>query len=361
MDNNDLIPTGSDDFSVINSEAELEELLARQGIVDDDDDDKENNKDDDDPLKLEQDKTKSKVQPDQNKGKDNDDDDDNDTNQDEVYDNVIQYLDKKHELGLNVKELPKDMTREDEAELVSQLFEQVVTNAENRLRQYEKIEALLEDKEVAALIQAKSEGKGLKDLFSAYSQSAEGMSDEELVFDDLKKRYPKLSEAAINNMIAAQKEKNQFSEIAAAIREQRKEEEAQSIAQREENERKAKELEEQQYAREVEQFTGLVKKVAKINEVTFTEDMKSEVLEFAIKRDKEGLTQLDRALQSDVGVLRATLGIIMLEKLMSANTSKIKNQGKRNLYERLMTKPGEGTGSETRSQDDLPDSIFNQW
>lgn len=281
---------------------------------------------------------------------------------DETYDNVIQYLDKRHTLGLNLAELPKDMTREDEAELVSDLFERVVQNANAQLRQYEQINALLEDDEVAALLQAKSEGKGLKDLFASFSNTPEGQTDDQIVFNDLKKKYPKLSDATLNNMIATQKEKGQFTEIASAVREQMKEDETKSAAQRAKQEEEEIRIRQQEYQQEVEQFTGLVKKVQKINGVAFTEDMKSEVLGFALKRNNEGLSQLDMALQSDVGVLRASLGIILLEKLMGAQASVLKNQGKRSVFDKLLTKPEDaGSGSGARRAEEVPDEVFNRW
>jgi hypothetical protein len=275
------------------------------------------------------------------------------------YDNVIHYLDKKHGLGLNLTELPENLTREDEAELVSDLFQRVVKNADTKLRQYQEIEQLLEDDEVAALIQAKSEGKGLKDLFVTFSQSAEGMTDEQLVFNDFKQRYPKFSETQINNMIAAQKKEGQFVDLAKAIREQRIEESTLSEKQREQREKQEALRAQQEYQQEVHQFSGFVNKVQKINDVSFTEDMKAEVLDFILKRDDEGKTQLDNALQSDVGVLRAAIGVILLDKLMSANASVMRNKGKKDLFGKLLTKPVEGGGSQRRNGQDIPDDVFN--
>lgn len=369
-----IIETGSENVKDAHTEEELDAILNGTDDVDLDDEGNvvekvkpaatksDNDKDDDDDddgdlTKIGQKKQeKQQAQPaskDGDKGKTDGDD--------EQYDNVIQFLDKKHELGLNLAELPENMTREDEAELVSNLFETVVKNANAQLRQFEHITALLEDDEVAALLQAKSEGKGLKDLFATYATTPEGMSDEQLVFDDLKKKYPKLSETALNNMISAQKEKGQFAEIATAIREQRKEDDAKSAAQRAKQEEEETSRRQQEYQQEVQQFTGLVNKVQKINGVTFTDDMKSEVLSFALKRNEEGLTQLDVALQSDVGLLRASLGIILLERLMGAQASVLKNQGKKSVFDKLMTKAPEGSGSARKTEEKIPDEIFNRF
>lgn len=368
-----IIETGSENVKDVHSAEELEALLNGnedvelddQGNVKDkapapskpnasDDDD-----DDDGELPKPGQKPKEKQAQPAAKGKEDEGKDDDDD--DEQYDNVIQFLDKKHGLGLNLAEIPENMTREDEAEVVSNLFERVVKGANEQLRQYEHINALLEDDEVAALLQAKSEGKGLKDLFATYSITPEGMSDEQLVFDDLKKKYPKLSETTLNNMIASQKEKGQFAEIASAIREQRKEEETKSAAQRARQEEEEKARRENEYQQEVQQFTGLVTKVQKINGVAFTDDMKSEVLNFALKRNEDGLTQLDAALQSDVGILRASLGIILLERLMGAQASVLKNQGKKSLFDKLLTKPIENTGSSRKSIEEIPDELFNKF
>lgn len=368
-----IIETGSENVKDANTAEELDAILNGTDSVDLDDEgnvvDKanppaskksEDDSDDDDedelpkPGQKKTDKQQAQPASKDDKGEDK-------TGDDEQYDNVLQFLDKKHELGLNLSELPENMTREDEAELVSELFERVVKNANAQLRQFEHITALLEDDEVAALLQAKSEGKGLKELFSTYSGTPEGMSDEQLVFDDLKKKYPKLSETALNNMISNQKEKGQFAEIATAIREQRKEDETKSAAQRARQEEEEKAQRQQEYQKEVEQFTGLVTKVQKINGVAFTEDMKSEVLSFALRRNEEGLTQMDVALQSDVGLLRASLGIILLERLMGAQASVLKNQGKKSVFDKLMTKIPEGSGSARKTEEKIPDEIFNKF
>ena len=370
-----IIETGSENVKDAHTAEELDAILNGTDSVDLDDEgnvidkttttskktDNDSGEDDDDgelPKPGQKKQDKQQAQPaskDDGKGKEKTDGDD------EQYDNVIQFLDKKHELGLNLAELPENMTREDEAELVSNLFERVVNNANAQLRQFEHIATLLEDDEVAALLQAKSEGKGLKELFATYSSTPEGMSDEQLVFDDLKKKYPKLSETALNNMISTQKEKGQFAEIATAIREQRKEDETKSAAQRAKQEEEEKTRRQQEYQQEVEQFTGLVTKVQKINGVAFTEDMKSEVLNFALKRNQEGLTQLDVALQSDVGLLRASLGIVLLERLMGAQASVLKNQGKKSVFDKLMTKIPEGSGSARKNEEKIPDEIFNKF
>lgn len=378
-----IIQTGSENIKDVSTEAELDALLngAQDVELDDqgnpidktqtpptkpagqkDDDDSDDDDDDGDLLNIGGKKKTEKPQPAGAKpdGKKTDDKADN---PDEQYDNVIHYLDKKHELGLNLQEIPADMTREDEAELVSQLFEKVVTNANAKLRQYEELEALLEDDEVAALLKAKSEGKGLKDLFTNFSATPEGQTDEQIVFNDLKKKYPKLPEATLNNMIATQKEKGQFTEIATAIREQLKEDETKSAAQRAKEEENTRKAQQEAYQQEVQQFTGLVQKVQKINGVTFTDDMKSEVLNFALRRDNEGVTELDKALQSDVGILRASLGIMLLERLMGAQASVLKNAGKKTVFEKLFTKPGDAGsgGSARRPTEEIPDDMYNKF
>lgn len=290
-------------------------------------------------------------------GKDGDDD------KVENYGNVVEYLNKKHNLGLNIAELPKDLTREDEAEIVEGLFERVVQGADARIRQYEEVQTLLKDDEVVALLKAKSEGKGLKDLFSQFVTTPEGMSNEQLVFDDFKKKYPKLADTAINNMIATQKEKGQFEEVATAIREQRKEDDTKSAQQRVQEEQTRVTQEKQAREQEDLIFTDLVKKVNKINGVAFTQDMKDEVLSYALKRDNTGMSELDKALQSDVGVLRAALGVFALERLMGAKSTVKVNKTNMTLMDKLFKKPGEAAskGGNAQHTEEIPDEVFNRF
>jgi hypothetical protein len=42
---------------------------------------------------------------------------------------MVDYLNKEHDLGLNVNNLPSDLSREQEAEIVSNLFERTPLNS----------------------------------------------------------------------------------------------------------------------------------------------------------------------------------------------------------------------------------------
>jgi len=282
------------------------------------------------------------------------------------YNNVVEFLNEKHGLELNIAELPKDLTREQEAEIVSGLFEKTVKGAQNALKQYESIALLMEeDEEVRALIQAKSEGKGLKDLFTAFSETADGKTNEQLVFSDFKKKYPKLTDDGVNKMISNLKEKGQFDEVATAIREQSKEDETKSAAQRAKDDEAR--IKQETEARKVEaqafqQFVGGIKTV---NGIPFTDEMKTEAFAYIFERDDEGVSPLDEALQSDVGIFRAALGIFFLERLLGANTSLQKNRAKKSVLDRLMDKPvepGSGSGRETKTNaDEIPAEVFNRF
>src|SRR5690606_37901180 len=142
----DAILNGTDNVDLDDEGNIIDKTTTPPKKTDDDSDDNDNDGELPKPGQKQQDKQQA-----QPASKDEDEGEETTTDEDEQYDNVIQFLDKKHELGLNLAELPANMTREDEAELVSNLFERVVNNANAQLRQFEHITALLEDDEVAAL------------------------------------------------------------------------------------------------------------------------------------------------------------------------------------------------------------------
>jgi hypothetical protein len=78
---------------------------------------------------------------------------------DEEFTNMVDYLNKEHDLGLNVNNLPSDLSREQEAEIVSNLFERTLDGVNRQLAQYQEIQKILDDEEVKNFIAAKSEGK----------------------------------------------------------------------------------------------------------------------------------------------------------------------------------------------------------
>lgn len=359
---------------LVTSEAELEALLDAQGAEGTKDDGSpdgnkakakstEEDEDDDDLASIDKKKDKAPKGKGQPTEEEEEEEEEGDDIKNKNYGNVIAFLNDKHKLDLNLENLPKELTREDEAEIVSDLFEKVVKGADEKLRQYEEMQTLLEDEEVVLLLKAKSEGKGLKDLYTGFSTSTEGMTNEQMIFDDLKKKYPKLPEASINNMVATMKEKGQFDEFATAAREQRKEDDTKSAQQRLQEETVRAERQRIEQKAEDTAFEGLVAKVGKINDIAFTDEMKAEVLSFTLQRDAQGLSRLDHALQSDVGVLRATLGIVLMEKLMGAKASIKVNKENKKLVDRLFEKPSQAnTGSGGNKEvEEVPDEIFNRF
>lgn len=342
-----------DGITTVTTEEELNRLLDGDKV--DTSTPKPKGKDDPNPSGL-----PNLGEPNDGNTQDDKDDDAPEGDDDKVYNNVVEYLNEKHKLGLNIEQLPADLSREQEGEVVSDLFEKMVTGANRALAQYKHIDALLKDEEIAMLIKAKSEGKGLADLFTTYSQSA-NKSDEQLVFDDLKSKFPKLSDETINSMVSSQKKEGKFAEMANAIREQNKENDLKSEQQRLQKEQADQALAAERMQEEVKAFQTLVTKVTKVSEVPFTDDMKEKVLGFVLQADDEGESPMDKALKTDVGVLRAALGMVLLEELMGARESISKNVSKKKIVDRLLLRPEVSNAAETNNRNEIPNEVFDRF
>lgn len=269
------------------------------------------------------------------------------------YPSMLHYLNERHKLNLNLKPDEK-ITEEEVAEGVDSVIERVLEGTNNALQQYSYIDELMEDPEIKALLEAKAQGKGLKDLYSQYAATPLALSDDDLVMRDMKQRYPKSNEADLKLMVDALKKDAKFETFAKSLRTQYEEEQssAQQKAEqmRAEEERKRAELEQQ----EMEKYSTFVGTLKNVGGVPLTDDMKKSVLRFTTEHDVNGLTRLDHALQSNEGLVLATLGIMYMEKLIQNGASLQGNRRNAKFIDRLYATPDnlQGSSSQGRARDE---------
>ena len=327
----------TDGLGEITNEQELMNYLNEDDNVtqDDDDNKKPEDKPEDKPLGDDLPETgiaslegKAQEQP------SDDDDTDDEKKQEEIeFSNIIEYIDKKHNLGLKIDQLPEDLDRAQEAEIVADLFEKVATNAERQINEFKEVAQLLEDQEVAAFLEAKRQGATLKDFLDVYSSSVKGMDDESVVKMDLKNQYPNMTDDEISELVDNYKDKGVLSKMAEASRTKIEEFERQK---QEIDERQAQ----QEYEQSVKEVGAILQNTKEVYGVPLTEDIKKDVFIAATQRDPQtGMTYLDQALQSNEGVILATLGLLHMQDLMKANASINTNRRSKKLVEKLFEDP----------------------
>ena len=253
----------------------------------------------------------------------------------EEFANIVDYLNRQYELGLAVDQLPKDLTREQEAEIVADLFDRTAKGAQRKLSEYGEIERLLkEDAELAEFIKAKREGKNLRDFLKEYAGSTDGMDDETVIRSQLQAQYPEMTEEEISDMLTTYKDKGVLEKMAKSARNLLKEQEA--LEARVQENRSL-----QDYQKEVNNFGNLVQNTSAVYEIPLTDEMKKNVFVAATQRDEEGLTYLDRALQSNEGVFLATLGLLHMQDLIRAKASVDTNRRNKKLVDKLFESPSD--------------------
>jgi hypothetical protein len=248
---------------------------------------------------------------------------------------LIKHLNKVHDLKLDMKKLPKDLTREQEAEVVSDLLNRVVGGARRKVAELQGVANLLQDEEVRTFLKAKQEGKTLRDLAQQYVTTANGMSDEDLVLQDFKKRYPGLGETDYADMVAETKKKNLLPKMATSLREENKKIETQTAAERAKAEERQRQEEELEYQANVKSFAGYVTKVSKIHGIPVSNEMKQSIFKAATVRDENGDTELDRLLQSEEGTYLALAGIKYMGKLLSNVNTTASNKSRKSILDTL--------------------------
>jgi hypothetical protein len=268
------------------------------------------------------------------------------------YNNTIEYLNERYNLNLNVSTLPENLTQEQEAELIGELYGKVLQDSNLKLAEYQQIDNILKDKEVADFIAAKRDGKTMKDFVTLYAGSAVGKTDEEVVKDSLRKQFPTMSDTDIQESIDALKDRNKLAGMASTARERAITEEQEKKRSEEESQKQQAILDEQKRAEDVRVYAEYVGKLNTVYGVPVDETMKKQLILAATQTDEKGYTFLDKALQSDEGVLLATMGLLHLEKLIRASGTTNKNRVRNDLMSLLTSDPKELQSSSAVEQND---------
>ena len=250
------------------------------------------------------------------------------------FSNIVEYLNEKHDLGLNIDNLPEDLSREQEAEIVADLLDKIATSADSKLKEYKEIEELLSDEEIKAFIEAKRQGATLKDFVEAISTTPDAMKDEDIISLQLRSEYPNMSEDEIKDLVDNYKTKGVLEKMANVARDRMKQYEQQKTA-------LELQAEEAQYKKDVQELAEMLGNTTAVYGVPLTKEMKEDVFNAAVKRDESGLTYLDKALQSNEGVILATLGLLHMQDLMRARASTDTNKRNKKLVEKLFENPAD--------------------
>lgn len=278
---------------------------------------------------------------------------------DKKYPSILHALRDEHglELNLNDEEVP---TIEEQTEVVSEIITRMTEGVNNALAQYRHIDELLKDPEVKRVLEAKSQNKTLRDIAAEFTQTPQGMDDDNLVANQFKKLNPKASPEVITSMVESLKKNGQFAAFAAGLREQSAEE--QSLAeQRAEQQRLADEQARQQKdQQELQEYVQFVGSQTHVYGVPLTNQMKQQVIQFTTVRDDEGMTQLDHALQSNEGTVLATLGIAFMQDLMKNGASADGNRKKAKFIDKIFQRPDAlQSGSNGVNKDEFDASLAN--
>jgi hypothetical protein len=269
---------------------------------------------------------------------DGDDNGEEEEEEERKYPSMLHYLNDVHQLNLNLEE-NEVPTPEEQTEAISEILTQMADGVNRALAQYAHIDTLLQDPEVKRVLEAKSQNKSLKDIVSEFAATPQGMSDEDLVTNEFKKRYPKATPEMITSMVEPLKKNGQFAAFATGLREQTAEEqrlatEAAENARKEQE--RAQAVKDQEELQTYMQFVGNQKQVFG---VPLTDQMKQQLIQATTVRDDKGMTYLDHALQSNEGTVLAALGIMFMQDLMKNGASVEGNRKNAKFVNKLFQRP----------------------
>lgn len=282
--------------------------------------------------------------------------------QEEEYTNMVDYLNREFDLGLAVDALPKDMTQEQQAEAVGEIFRRINDGVRGQLGEYQAIDNLLKDKEVAMFLQAKREGKTLKDIATQYSASPAAAPDDVIVSRHLKVMFPTLTDAEIQEQVADHRTKNRLDKMATAARDYFKAEDAKEAERVTKLKAEAELQEEQQFTESVQSFGRFLQSTNQVYNIPITPEMKKKMFAFVTARDSEGITQHDRALQSEAGTFMSAFAHLFLGPTLKGRATTRSNKANKSVLDRLFESPeGLQSGSEAKEQGEFNPALANQF
>lgn len=291
-----------------------------------------------------------------------DEEEEEEEDEDEEFTNVVDYLDKEFNLGLNLEELPKDMTREQEAEAISTIFRRVDNGIKSKLAEYEELNALLKDKEVVQFLQLKKEGKTLKDIAATYASAPEGAPDDVVVTRHLKVMFPNLTDAEIAEQVQSFREKNKLEKMATSAREYFKTQKTSEETAAEKKKQVQEEKDEQEYQESVREFGTFLQNTSKVYGIPVSPEMKKAVFKAVTTRDNEGMTYHDRVLQSNAGTFLSALGVMYMKDLLRKGAAGKASKAKLDFEDRLFREPDKlRSGSEATHEPEFNAAIANQF
>lgn len=269
--------------------------------------------------------------------------------EEQEFTNMVDFIDKKFNLGLNTGALPKEMTRQQEAVAMERVLGRIINNANEAIAEYKEIEELLEDEEIAKFLEAKRNKVSLRDFASQYVQSKDGMSSYDVVKAEYKEKHPHLDEETIEDMIETLKKKDKLDSMADNVRKSWKDNEQKELLAREEQEKAEEQQRREEIIQEQKKYATLLQSKKEINGVPLTDDIRKNLYIAATQPDKEGMTYLDKALQSNEGILNATIGLLYLEHFINAGSTIKSNRKSKHFADKLFDKPDKlQSGSKAR-------------
>lgn len=281
------------------------------------------------------------------------------------FDSSVHYLDERFKLGMNLDQLPEKMDAATEAKIVGDIFARLQNGLGAKINEYEGVQKVLEDEEVKNFIAAKQEGKTMQDFVNQYSQSTAGLPDEALILDELKLTMPNTTEEERKVVLEGYKTAGTVEKTAEIMRNARTEREQAQALKQEEDAKEAEKAAKLQRETEVGEYKQYLGGVETVYGVPLTDEMREQLFVASTQLDENNMTYLDKALQSDQGILMATLGILHLKTLMQANSSTIKNRANKQVVDKLFASPdqlqsNEGADDTNQLSDEDVNAAINQ-
>lgn len=250
---------------------------------------------------------------DQNNNNDDQDENDGDDTKPEegAYKpgNLISELNDEYELGLNLENLPEDLDEKGELKVVAQILEREKSKNKAQIEAMSSYDQLIQsDAETQQYLKDRAAGMTMKDMIAKYGGSASYSNEDAQVVKSLKDTLG-LDDTQAASAIEQMKEAGTYDARKKQIVDHNIKVE-QALADKAEQDRVQATIDEQKaWDSEVKAVKKALDETEGYGEFKFDNKIRKNLLKHVTFIDKEGLTQLDRDVQSTEGSIKAAFAL----------------------------------------------------
>lgn len=271
---------------------------------------------------------------------------------------TLRQFAEANNVPFNEDQIPEDFTVDQEMDLLNKLNQQLLAKTKAAVEDANTLAQIYkEDQEVLDFLEARKQGKTLKDYVKEIADAPAYADADALVLKYYKEENGFTEDEALDELQAL-KDKEKFNTKHQTVQKFYEQKAALAAEQAAEQERYEMEQQEQMRQQAIQSYQQYVAKQSKLGDFVLDDQIKQDLYEYATQPGQNQLTQLEQDLQSDENVLRASIALKYWDSIVSTLKNSSSSKAQLDLLGKLTTddpsKLQRGSrGSKSKTQFDL--------